>query len=314
MTLLRPEWLWVVALLLAAAFWLRLRTASGSWRQLMSGQLLTFLKGPHQLHQRPINAYLLVAAGLALAMTGPALPDQQSSGYRQLEAWVLAIDLSRSMDANDVRPTRLIAAREQLLNVAERAGSRAVAAIGFAGDAFLLTPFSTQLTQLRKLLPGFNSDVVEIEGSRIERALSLSANLLRDNQIPNGRVIVFSDGADISDQAIDIADRLNRAGQRLDVVLVATVAGGKVAAQNSPLFVPDSNKALHLAQSGGGQLVKTDRLGRLDIDYLNNLESRLLPDNLGLLGAQPVGWVDMSHWLLLIMAFAMLWLFRRPFS
>lgn len=312
MTLLRPEWLWIAGLLLLAAFWLRLRAASGSWRQLMSGQLLTFLKRQDQLDRRPVNSYLLVAAGLAVAMTGPAVPDQQSSGYRQLEAWVLAIDLSRSMDANDVRPTRLIAAREQLLNVAERAASRAVASIGFAGDAFLLTPFSTQLTQLRKLLPGFSSDVVTIEGSRVGRALSLCANLLRDNQVPNGRVILFTDGSDISDQAIDIADRLNRAGQRLDVVLVATPAGGTVSAQNSPLFIPDSNRALRLAQSGGGQLIQTDRLGRLDTDYLNSLESRLLPANLGLLGAQPVGWVDMSHWLLLVLCLAMLWLFWRP--
>lgn len=312
MIVLRPEWLWIAAVLAIIAFWLRIQSSTGHWHQLMSSPLLSFLTASRSSEKLLLNRYLFVASGVAVALSGPAIPDEQSQGYQQLEAWVLALDLSQSMDATDVQPTRLIAASEQLQVIAGQAGARAVAVIGYAGDAFLLTPFSTQLTQLTKLLPGIDSATLGITGSRTERALSLAAELLRNNQIPNGRVILFTDADEVSEAAIKIADRLQHAGQTLDVVVFATDAGGRIpGVADSPRFTPDLSGAETLAAQGGGNLVRSDRLGRLPEQYLERLKSQLVPQDLNLLATQPVGWRDLSHWILLLLTLPLLWLFRR---
>ena len=120
---LRPEWLLAVPLVVAAAILLgRGKLGVGSWERVIAPSLMPFVLSRDPGKGSDRRWWLLGIGGVvaALSMAGPAWERIEQPVFRAEQALVIAMDLSRSMDAQDMMPSRLVRARLKILDILER--------------------------------------------------------------------------------------------------------------------------------------------------------------------------------------------------
>ena len=132
---LRPLWLLLVPLAaLALWWWLRARSAGGAWQRIVEPQLQSHVLVSGN-SSSSLRVPLIVATGIiicaAIALAGPSFERLPVPAYRSDSALVVALDLSRSMDASDVAPSRLTRAKIKLLSLLERRSEGETALVVF---------------------------------------------------------------------------------------------------------------------------------------------------------------------------------------
>ena len=140
---LRPEWLWLLLplVLLLGVLWRRSRAGSG-WSQVISADLL-----PHLMEQRLTRRQKLPLAALALgwlaatlALAGPSWEKLPQPVQKKQDALVILLDLSLSVLARDIQPSRLERSRLKLLDLLAQRSEGVTALVAWAGDAHVVSP------------------------------------------------------------------------------------------------------------------------------------------------------------------------------
>ena len=307
--LLSPGWLAAVPVCLVLA-WRRSSTAPGhGWQRVLSPPVLAFLTGTSgpdgcrapRCRRRRLDATWLLAALVALALASPATRRGDAATWRHSSGWIAIVDVSRSMTLDDVVPSRLAGARDALLALSGAAGARPLALVIHAGDAFLIAPPAFDHALLDSHARLLKHGNVPVEGSNTARALSLAGSVVDDARLLSARLFLLGDGGGANRSAFAAARFIAAGGHRLDVLQFgrpgnATGPGGRV----------DLTASQRLADSGGGELLLADALGRIDLDTLD------LDDGLADIdGLRAVLWQNRSHWLLLALLPSLLWQARR---
>ena len=280
---LRP--LWLAALPLAALLpWLLRQGASsaGAWERVCDPALLRALRSGADGPGRRLPLVLL-AMGWTLgciALAGPTWEQQPQPVYGRLHSRVVLFDLSRSMESADLAPSRLERARFKLSDLVSGGGDREQALVVFAGDAFVVAPLTDDTATLVNLIPALDTQTVPVQGSRVDRALSLALELLERGRARDAEVILIADGLDPghADDARVLAAELASAGHTLQVLGVGTTAGqpvslpqgGFMTDANGNIVVPglDRDGLATLAAAGGGEY-RDMRTDSADIAPLN---------------------------------------------
>ena len=120
---LRPEWLWAIPAIVAAAILLaRRQLGPGSWQNVVDAALAPHVLASSATRRADMRWWLVGIGGViaALAIAGPAWERVEQPVFRSDQALVIALDLSRSMDAQDISPSRLARARLKILAILER--------------------------------------------------------------------------------------------------------------------------------------------------------------------------------------------------
>ncbi len=141
---MRPEWLWALlpAVILALLLW-RARGQSGNWRSVIAPELLPYLLGQEAGGSRGqwlLPTLLLAWCLAAVAAAGPSWRQIAQPIHQKQDALVLVLDLSYSMRAQDMAPSRIDRARQKLLDLLERRREGVTGLIAYAGDAHIVTP------------------------------------------------------------------------------------------------------------------------------------------------------------------------------
>ncbi|WAJ26980.1 vWA domain-containing protein [Antarcticirhabdus aurantiaca] len=246
LTLLRPAWLLGLPLVaLAAVYVWRRRSGLGAWEAAVDPAMMRALSalgrvvpGARRRHRAPV----LLCALLALALVGPAVPDDEAPTFRNLDAVVLVMDLSDSV----VTGGRFPAAQGAASFVAREAGSRPIALVVFAGDAYLASAFTTDAEALETTIAVLAADTVPEKGSRAERGLAMAKTLLDQAEILSGDVVLVSDGEGLSPAALREAERIAAGGSRVSTLFVEPNAAAAAAPP------PDADALARLAEAGGG--------------------------------------------------------------
>ena len=305
---LRPGWLWLLPLAALIPWsWRRLRKPSGDWARICDAHLFNWLSvGQDAADRRGLGAWL---AGLAIAiatlsLAGPAWVQLPGASFTARDARVIALDLSASMLAQDLKPDRLTQARFQLADLLARTTEGQMGVVAFGGDAFVVSPLTNDMNTIANLLPALRPDIIPAAGSRPDRALELAATLLERAGSASGEILLVSDSADSRTAAR--ARDLAREGIRTSVLAVGTPEGAPIPSGGG--FISD----------GSGNVV----IARLDLDALSAVasagEGRFSVLTAGALServwAQREGeaferredgveerWQDMGPWLLLVL-------------
>jgi Ca-activated chloride channel family protein len=265
---LRPAWLLAIPLVLlfVAMLW-RSRSAAHNWRRVCDPHLLPQLLVGAGGGRLGWVAGLVAVAGIlaAAALAGPAWERVEQPLVRTLYGRVMVLDLSRSMNATDVTPTRLVRAREKIAELLERSGDLQTGLVVFAGDAFAVAPLTDDHRTLVSILPVLEPDVMPSQGSRIDFGLQHARRLLKGGGVSDGEVVVVSDGLKGS-HAINVAADLLDDGYRVSVLAVGTVAGGVIRLADGGLLrgldghvvrpAVTLEPLARLATAGGGQFVR----------------------------------------------------------
>ncbi|MGQ7793646.1 VWA domain-containing protein [Faunimonas sp. B44] len=297
--LLRPFWLLAIPLVGVVTLLLWRRGQSlGGWRDAVDPPLLIALERIGRIvpgTPKSLFAPAAVATVIALALAGPARQTGDAAAFRNLNGLVIAIDLSRSVAEGGRLPQAITTARW----IADRAASRPVALIVFAGDAYLASGFTTDAHALGTTMALLDGETVPDPGSRPERALSMARRLLSEAEILAGDVILFSDGGGITSAALEEARAIRAAGARLSTVHVEPV--------DRPPGMPLTERTVvdEVARAGGGLAVDTRSAGPV-AELASASGTVELADRLA-----GVLWVDFGRHLLLLAFMPALLLFRR---
>ena len=228
------------------------RRATLRLREFVSERLLPNLARTVDWRRRKLR-FALVLLGFALAVTALAKP-QWGYIYEEVKRkgldLIFAVDTSRSMLSNDVPPSRLQRvklATQDLLN--ELQGDR-VGLIAFAGRAFLQAPLTIDYSAAVESINDLDTNTIPEGGSNISAAIDLAVQTFGKSAIGNRALIIFTDGEELSGDAMKTAQAAADAGVRIFTVGVGTPEGSLIPITGEgggTAFVKDSN----------GQVVKS---------------------------------------------------------
>ena len=276
---LRPEWLWGIPVAIACAILLsRRRLGPGSWQSVVDAALAPYVLARNANRGSGKRWWLLgVAAVIAvLAIAGPAWKRIEQPVFRSDQALVIALDLSRSMDAQDIAPSRLMRARLKILDILERRGSGQTALVVYSSNAFTVTPLTTDTDTIAALVNSLSTDIMPSRGSYPIAAINKGQQLLQQAGAGAGEILLITDGG-WSPAAERVARDLRGSGYTLSVLAVGTpdgapiprVSGGFVTDQSGNIAVPrlEESPLRSLAAAGGGRFSVLTTDSR-DLDYL----------------------------------------------
>jgi Ca-activated chloride channel family protein len=262
---LRPEWLWAVPAAIAAVSLLALRKLGpGRWQSVVDPSLLPHVLSSSVTRGADHRWWLAGFGGVlaAIALAGPAWQRIDQPVFRSDQALVIALDLSRSMDAQDVMPSRLTRARLKILDILERRGGGQTALVVYSANAFTVTPLTTDTDTIAALANSLSTDIMPSRGSYPIAAINKGRDLLQQAGAAVGEILLVTDGG-YSPAAERSARELRNSGYTLSVLGVGTsegapiprLSGGFVTDQSGQIAVPklEARPLQDLARAGGGR-------------------------------------------------------------
>lgn len=278
---LRPEGLWAL-LPLAVIIWRLLHQArkSSAWEKQCDPHLLEKLLIRRARYQRWPLVLLAVAWILAvIALAGPVWQKLPEPVYRTQAARVIVLDLSPSMNAPDLRPSRIARARFKVLDLLTRYREGQTALVVFAGEPFVVSPLTDDTKTIAALVPTLSPNLMPDSGDHAHTALRMADELLRQAGIQNqGEIVLVTDGYDDPAATLEAVTTLRAHGRRVSVLADGTEEGAPITLSNGG-FLKDSTGAIvvprldsaalsELARQGGGHFARLSADDR-DIDSLS---------------------------------------------
>lgn len=207
--------------------------------------------------------FLLVAVCLAAIIVGAAnlqMPGAEDAVSRKGIDVVIAMDVSRSMLADDLKPNRLERARQLVYKLIDKFPDDRIGLVVFAGHAYLQMPLTTDHAAARMYVQQANPDIVPAQGTVISEALRVSNRAFNSQDRKFKSIILITDGEDHDEQAIPMAQQIAQEG-----VMINTVGIG--SPEGSPILDPSTND------------FKKDANGNTVISKLNEAELQQLAAN-----------------------------------
>lgn len=318
---LRP---WTYALLPLAVFLLVYlwRTSEGksNWQRFVDPALLPYLLTGTSEKEKGLPFLLL---GLCFfigitALAGPVWQKKEQPVFRSESSLVIILDLSRSMDAEDIKPSRLKRVQLKLLDILKQRKEGQTALVVYAANPFVVSPLTPDTETIALQVKSLSTDWMPAKGSRPDRALLQAKDILQQAGELQGDILMITDGIGESETAALAA---SVAPASLSVLGVGTPEGAPIPLKEQG-FLEDATGAIVLpsleeeplrllARDGKGryhQLSGDDR----DIEYLlPQKEFAGFSKDQQESGGQSEEWQEEGPWLVLVLLpFAAL-LFRR---
>lgn len=230
---LRPWWLLLIPAAMAMSWvWRRRFDPYMQWKNIVEERLLKHLiVQPHaRLRLRPVDSIAFAMALGGLAVAGPTWERVPPPFGEDQAPMMVAIDLSASMNAIDVEPSRLLRAEQKVLDLlALRSGSR-TGLLVYAGTAHLVLPPAEDTELMKLYLPALDPALMPANGRNAVAAFQAADDLLRKENTP-GTILLIADGFDTS-QIARFAAVTSSSQQQILMLTVGTTEGG-------PLRGPD---------------------------------------------------------------------------
>lgn len=234
---LYPKFLWLL-LLLPIVVWFVI------WSERQRRQVAVRLGHPNMMRllsqhistrRRGIKAALWVGcvAALSIALARPLWGVQTSLVQTEGASVYLLLDVSNSMNAEDIQPSRLERAKIGLSDLLDGVRGNEVGLIAFAGRSVIVFPLTTDVQSARTFLNYVSSDMITRQGTAIDDAIQLALDSFILEQGSSQVIVVLSDGED-HNEAIDeaIASAVDR-GVTIHTVGYGTVGGGSIPIRNN---------------------------------------------------------------------------------
>ncbi len=176
-----------------------------------------------------IGVVLLGMTFLIIALVNPKMGTKMEKVKRQGIDIVFAIDVSKSMLAEDVAPNRLEKSKQIVSQLINQLGSDRIGIIAYSGSAFPVLPMTSDYGVAKMFLQTMNPGMISSQGTSIDQAIDLAANNFFDKKDKTNKLLVIiSDGEDHSDNAENAAEDAQKLGLKIVTVGVGTEKGGPI--------------------------------------------------------------------------------------
>ena len=171
---------------------------------------------------------LLGITFLIISLVNPKMGTKLKTVKREGVDIVFALDVSKSMLAEDIAPNRLEKAKQIISKTIDRLGSDRVGIIIYAGNAYPLLPITTDHAAANMFLQNANPDMVSSQGTDINGALELAKTYYNNDEQTNRFLIIISDGEDHQEETKQVAKNLANEGVKIYTIGVGTEKGGPI--------------------------------------------------------------------------------------
>ena len=257
---LRSEWFYAfIPLVLFVVFALRRQHTSRSWQSVCDPALLPHVLSDTTLkHSRwPLLLATLACSLSIIAMAGPVLHKLPQPVFRETSSLVIALDVSQSMDATDIKPSRLERARLKLLDILKMRQGGQTALLVYAADAFTVTPLTDDTATIANLVPALETALMPAQGSRADKAIAKAIELLHQSGSSHGDILIMTDGLRASDLEA-IKSQLDK-NIRLSILGFGTPQGGPIPRSGG--FLQDRSGAIVIPKLEPELLTSAAKLG-----------------------------------------------------
>jgi Ca-activated chloride channel family protein len=190
-----------------------------------------------------ISVLILALLGLILGLVNPKIGTKMETVKREGIDIVFAIDVSKSMLAEDVAPNRLDKSKQIVSQIINQLGSDRIGIVAYAGSAFPVLPITTDYSVAKMFLQSMNTDMVSSVGTSFNEAIKLSSTYFDDKKTSK-LLIMISDGEDHNEGADEAAEEANKLGIKIITIGVGTEKGGTIPLKRNGIvegFKKDNN-------------------------------------------------------------------------
>ena len=277
--------LWVIpALVLVRLIGWRRRRAK--LRKLGDPELLKQLM-PHISKYRPTVKFVLLLAALALLIVMVARPQMGSKISNEKRNGIetmICLDISNSMLAEDVAPSRLDKSKMLIENLVDNFTNDKIGLIVFAGDAFVQLPITSDYVSAKMFLQNISPGLIQTQGTNIGQAISLATKSFTQQDNVGRAIIVITDGENHEEGAQEAAQIANKKGINVFILGIGNAKGAPIPmgdgsylkdnAGNTVMTALNEQMCRQLAQAGKGQYIHVDNTSDAE-KALNNELTKL---------------------------------------
>ena len=307
---IRPYWLLaILPAVVISVLMLRNKLSRGNWTACCDAELLPFLLQDKTVNQSRGWLMLGVISTLLMiiALAGPTWQRLPSPAFRNDAALVIALNLSTSMDAADIKPSRLTIARYKIADILKQRKDGQTALIVYSGDAFTVTPLTDDTNTIDSQLAALTTDIMPSQGNNTAAALEKAVVLFKQAGLQTGQILLITDTVEMNTTLSTVKKLANF---QLSILGVGTEDGAPIALPEGGFLKDDQGSIVvtklnaanlsSLAQAGHG-LYQTLTADDEDIKSLLNafdkpIQQQGKADNDMMLEQ----WNDQGAWLLLL--------------
>ncbi len=321
---IRPYWFLALIPLLFLLWLLAKRhLINKDWESVCDPELLPYILVGRTGTKKYTNISLIGMVSLLtiLALSGPTWERLPEPVFEKESALVIAMDLSYSMYADDIKPSRLERARFKISDLLDLRREGQTALIVYAGDAFTVTPLTDDIKTIKSQLSALTPEIMPAPGSNTGIAIRKSVDLLKQAGNSEGHILLVTDEVDMDFDAS--FNKANSLGYKVSILGIGTEAGAPVKLndggflkdQAGTIVIPklDQSTLRQLADAGGGYY-EASQLGDSDIERLNRLfNTGLEKSDEKKSSLETDQWQELGPWLVLLIIPIVAFGFRRGY-
>ncbi len=179
-------------------------------------------------HHLKFGLLMLGIVFLVIGIANPQIGTKMEKVKRQGVDVVIAMDVSRSMTAEDLKPNRLARSRQFVSKLIDRMQNDRVAIIVFAGNAYLQLPLTVDYAAAKMFLKNISTNIVPSQGTNIGEAIKLAMRSFEAGENKHKSLIIITDGENHDDEALKMAELAAEDGVVIHTVGIGTYKGAPI--------------------------------------------------------------------------------------
>ncbi|WJG10626.1 VWA domain-containing protein [Aliiglaciecola sp. LCG003] len=252
---LRPEWfLSIIPLLIILFASRRIKRQQSGWQGVLAPHLYQHLVGSKSQPTQRLSLLLMAIAGLMAitALAGPTWQQLPQPVYQLNSGKVVLLDMSMSMRSTDIKPDRLTRAKFKAIDLINQIAEGDVGLVAYAGDAFTISPLSSDAQNLTTLLPSLSPEIMPVAGSEPYLGLKRAAGLLQNAGFLDGEIFWITDGVEMA-QLAELNKFIAALPYRVSILGVGTEEGAPIQLLDGD-FLKDNRGAIVIPKMDKGIL------------------------------------------------------------
>jgi Ca-activated chloride channel family protein len=211
---------------------------------------------------------LVALALMIVALARPRYGKGKTTVTTRGVEMVVALDISNSMLADDIKPNRLEKAKRLIKRLAEQLKGNKVALVVFAGDAYVQLPITDDYISIEMFLESISTNLVSRQGTDIGAAINLASRCFTPNDKIGKAIVLITDGENHEGGAEEAAKAADESGKKVFILGIGTTKGGRIPLSDGnflrdregQVVVTKLNEemAMKIAEAGNGMYLNVD--------------------------------------------------------
>jgi Ca-activated chloride channel family protein len=285
-----PLWLWTLVIIpLIWALFFLYYGGSKRFHQLekfIDKHLIPYLLSASQQKKKKFwiqpLLWSFVWTMVVVALAGPRWSFTEISTFSRTQSLAILLDLSESMNAKDILPSRLARAKQKIEDLLNFSKGVKIGLVVFAADPHMIVPLTEDKETIRHLLPSLDTDLIYVQGSKLTPALEMGVTMLENEPCSSKAIVVISDGGFDDASALQTVKKIAEKGVAIHTIGVGSLNGaplknreGSVIKKNGSMIISklEKDKFSEISKIGHGRYFNADHSDEVSFIF-QDLEKR----------------------------------------